>query len=338
MSFFDKKINVSKFTLDEPLFIDEIKGKMEKFTAPKLNTVDTEIVTGWSNAEDLTSTNLDNAIIAEKYLYANMRISVKKLPSGLFKMVLAQKISEYKKENGKDFIPSKVKKELKEEVAERLLPSIAPTVKNIWVIFTDDGEIFAGTTSKTEKQLLYDLVYKTLGADIECVTFEKYIEGVAPAEFFTDIFRVYDVSEFENRFYTVLSPFTLESTEESPCVKTGLSGLNVEDSSELTAALKEGKLFSKIRLSVASGLFEKYLVSGFVDENDIFTFTINANGGLDGVVLPECETFTFEELFVERTELLKSLFKLICMMAEDFSKKVSLPEYEAIKKEWIEGR
>lgn len=338
MSFFDKKINASKFSLEYPFFLDEIKEKMMNFTAPKLNTVDTEIVTGWSDAENLTSTDFSNAIIAEKYLYVNMRIAVKKLPAGLFKMMTAQKFAEYKAASGKDIIPSKVKKELKEEVAQKLLPMTAPTVKNIWVIFTDEGTVFAGTTSNSQKHLLYDLVYKTLGSNLESSTFEKSLGSIPPAEFFTDIFRFYDIAYHENSCLTVHSPFALESTQESPCVKTGLSGLNVEDSAELTAALKEGKLFSKIRLSADAGLFEKYLIAGFVDENDIFTFTIDANFGLNGVVLPECDTLTFGELLVERAELLKSLFKLIETMAEDFSKKVSLPDYELLKEEWIEGR
>lgn len=338
MSFFDKKINVSRFALTEPLFLEEIKSKLENFTAPKLNTVDTEIVTGWSDAENLTSTDFSNAIIAEKYLYVNMRIAVKKLPPGLFKMMTAQKFAEYKEQTGKDIIPSKVKKELKEEVAQKLLPMTAPTVKNIWVIFTDEGTLFAGTASNSQKQLLYDLVYKTLGMDIESVSFEKSLGSVPPAEFFTDIFRFYDIADHLNNCYTVHSPFALESIEESPCVKTGLSGLNVEDSAELKAALKEGKLFSKIRLSAGAGLFEKYLVAGFVDENDIFTFTIDKDFALSSVVLPECDTLTFGELMVERVELLKSLFKLIDEMSKEFAKRISLPDYELLKAEWIEER
>lgn len=338
MSFFDKKINVSRFTLTEPLFLEEIKRKLENFTAPKLNTVDTEIVTGWSDAENLTSTDFSKALIAEKYLYVNMRIAVKKLPAELFKMMTAQKFAEYKDQTGKDIIPSKVKKELKEEVAQKLLPMIAPTLKNIWVIFTDDGTVFAGTTSKSEKDLLFDLVYKTLGIDLESITFEKSFGSIPHAEFFTDIFRFYDIADPENSYYTVHSPFALESTEESPCVKTGLSGLNVEDSAELKTALKEGKLFSKIRLSANAELFEKYLIPGFVDENDIFTFTIDANSNLNGVVLPECDSLTFGELMVERVELLKTLFKLIDEMSKEFAKRFSLPDYEFLKAEWIEER
>lgn len=337
MSFFDKKINVSRFTF-EPVSLEEIKEKLNNFTAPKLNTVDTETVTGWSNAEDLTSTDFANSVVAEKYLYVNMRIAVKKLPAGLFKMLTAQKFAEYKKENCKDIIPSKIKKELKEEVAEKLLPKIAPTVKNIWVIFTDDGKLFAGTTSSAEKQLLYDLVYRTLDVDIVPVMPEKIIGAVPVQEFFTDIFRLYDTMELANRDFVVHSPYTLESLEDSPCVKTGLSGMDLESSSELNTALKEGKSFAKIRLSVNAGMFEKYLVAGFIDENDIFTFTLEQSGNYSGVVLPECDTLSFADLFVERIELLKSLCKLADSMMGSFAKKAALPDYEILKREWIEGR
>ena len=337
MSFFDKKINVSRFTF-EPLALEEIKSKLANFTAPKLNSVETEVVTGWSNAEDLTSSDFANSVIAEKYLYVNMRIAVKKLPAGLFKMLTAQKFAEYKKNTGRDIIPSKIKKELKEEVAQKLLPMTAPTVKNIWVIFTDDGNLFAGTASSSDKQLLYDLIYRTLDIDIEAVVPDKIISTVPVQEFFTDVFRVYDTMELCNSDYMVHSPFSLESIEESPCVKTGLSGFNLEDSAELKAALKEGKLFSKIRLSANAGLFEKYLIAGFVDENDIFTFTMEQNGSLCGVVLPECETLSLDCYFVERIELLKSLCKLADSMMGSFAKKAALHDYEILKREWIEGR
>lgn len=335
MSFFDKKINVSRFSLTEPVFLDEIKSKLENFTAPKLNMVETEILTGWSNAEDLTSTDFSNSMIAEKFLHVNMRIAVKKLPSGLFKMLMAQKFAEYKRQSGKDFVPSRVKRDLKESVAESLLPKIAPTVKNVLVTFTDDGNVFAGTTSKMEKQLLYGLVWKTLEIEMEEVTIEKQLSDINISEFFTDIFRIYDTMESVNRDYIVHSPYVLENFDDSSCVKTGLSGMSLESSRELNTALQEGKQFAKIHLSVNAAFFEKHLIAGFIDEGDFFTFKIDGNNGLSAVILPESDSMNANELFVEKTELLKTLFKLIDAMVQEFIQKISLPDYEKLKEEWI---
>ena len=194
---------------------------------------------------------------------------------------------------------------------------------------------FVGNESRLSRS---DITHYDEQRKVENITFEKSLGSIPPAEFFTDIFRFYDVTNPGNSLYTAHSPFALESTEESPCVKTGLSGLNVEDSAELTAALKEGKLFSKIRLSANAELFEKYLIPGFLDENDIFTFTIDKDFGLNGVVLPECDSLTFGELLVERVELLKSLFKLIDAMSKEFAKRFALPDYDLLKAEWIEER
>lgn len=338
MSFYNKKINAAKFKLETVFELEKIKANLELFAAPKLNTVNEEIVTGWSCAEDPTSVDFSECIIAEKYLYTNMRIAVKKLPAGLFKMMLAQKMAEYKKLNNKSFVPSTVKKELKEEVKESLLPKIAPTVKNVWVIFTDEGDVFAGTTSAKEKQLLTELVFKTTDQLMVEQSLELFLKEIPSFLFMTDIFKEYDQFEAGNRIYCVHSPYTLLASDESTCDVIGLSGSNVDDSPELQIALKEGKEFKKIRLSASAGLFEKHLVSGFVDENDIFTFTIEPDGSLIGVVLPECDTVEGSSLFVERVELLKSLFQLVEKMAVDFAERYSVPLYEELKQEWAAER
>jgi hypothetical protein len=167
---------------------------------------------------------------------------------------------------------------------------------------------------------------------------ELFLKKIPSFLFMTDIFKEYDQFEVGNRIYCVHSPYTLLARNESTCDVIGLSGSNVDDSPELRIALKEGKEFKKIRLSAAAGLFEKHLVSGFVDENDIFTFTIEPDGSLSGVVLPECDAMEGKDLFVEKVELLKSLFQLVEKMSVEFYGKYSVPLYEELKQEWAAER
>lgn len=334
MDFLNSKINVTRFKFEEPVSLEELKNALPNFAAPKLNIVDEEIVAGWSCAEDPTSVDFSECIIAEKYLCANMRIAQKKLPSGLFKMMVAKEFNAWKKETGKEFIPSKTKREIKELVKEQLLPKIAPTVKNIWVIFDDKGNCFAGTVSNKEKSIFEKLTFDTIGVYPAEQDFENIFADTSSSAFMTDIFRMFDTTELENRSFTVHSPYRLDTDDE----KIGMSGFALDLSPELNAALKSGKEFSKIRLSVSAELFEKYLVAGFLDERDIFSFTLNGNGSFSGLVLPECDTVIQNELISERVELLKSLGELIDAMAKEFVRKCQLPDYAKTVHEWITER
>lgn len=345
MSFFDKKIKLTRYKLSEEFTLDAIISKLLQYPASKLDDVKDELLCGWTRADNPASTEIDNScMVTGEYLYVNMRSAVKKLPTGLFKMLLAKKEAEYKNLNGTTVISSKVKKHLKEEVADYLLPRIVPTVTNTFVIFCKDGTVYAGTNSNSVKNSLCELVHLSLGAYLD----EQTIDNALPTELHSKfgenaVFEymtsfLFTANESDSGCY-ITPPYSLFAPSESACKKTALDGLFVQDSPEFITALKEGKLFKKVNIAVTGGYNARMGGDDVFKEDEVFYAAIDKSGSLN-ITLPETESdpSVWQGVFAEKMDMVKAVFKHIDGTLQRFIEDASKEDYCERKSRWISER
>jgi DNA recombination-dependent growth factor C len=318
-----KKINCFRLQAEDWNFdmqtaLELVKSKLAK----PLDAITDEVNIGWASgkSELILDVNEDNSVVGE-YLYLSCRIAVKKIPSGIANALLRKKITEYMTENGVDYVSGKVKKELKEEVTEFLLPRVMPTVKSVWVVVCPDGLVLVGSTRPNDIDSVWSLFMDTFDRNLDRVsdfTIDK--KEFSELYFLTDLFRQSDMMIAD---FSVSAPFTFVSTTEDD-VSTGatVKGEICNRSTEVASALQNKKLLKKVKLSVC----------GDVENASVWTFTLDGNGGLSSLQCPESESMDFKTVFAEKVQSIRDLFTWIDDRFDDFNSDI---EMEAKFNRWI---
>ena len=318
MSFTNKKIKLMVFSYDknDNISIDRIRDN----AACLLDHLPLENGTqniGWvSGSSELDVTMPDEQIKVGENIYIAMRIATRRISSGLLKAVLRKKMDEYKKLNGVQFIPGKVRKELKEEAENRLIRNATPTIKTSFCIINPAaGKVYAGVASKTEVDLFLQLFFKTFGIMLEPmigVIMDDTDEcEEMKHEFMTWLFRLSEINETEG-IYTY-PPFDFISLdEEKPCTRSVGYGFAAQHSPEVATALKNHKLLKKIKLAVTGEQ-----INGF-SERDVCRFTMNSNFSLIGLEMPEGEEMEDTARFAEKINLIDMLYTWLSDMMQQF--------------------
>ena len=310
--FTEKKIKCFRFKADGwkndmPTALEMVRNNLAK----PLDLITDEVNIGWAagKSELILDVNETNSTVGE-YLYLSMRIAVKKIPSGIANALLRKKIAEYMAVNHVSYISRKVKEELKDEVAEFLLPRVMPTVKSVWVVICPDGVVFAGSVSTNDLDSLCVLFQKTFDIELKTVTeFVQPGQKFSELYFLTDLFRQSDTLTADN--FSVSAPFTFVSTTECD-VATGatIKGDVCNRSSEVASALNNRKLLKKVNLNVCAD-----------GENaQTWKFTLDGNGGLSGLVCPESEEIEHTAVFCEKVQSIRDLFDWIDLKYQIFLK------------------
>lgn len=318
-----KKINCFRLQAEDWNFdmqtaLELVKSKLAK----PLDAITDEVNIGWASgkSELILDVNEDNSVVGE-YLYLSCRIAVKKIPSGIANALLRKKIAEYMAENGVDYVSGKVKKELKEEVTEFLLPRVMPTVKSVWVVVCPDGLVLVGSTRPNDIDSVWSLFMDTFDRNLDRVsdfTIDK--KEFSELYFLTDLFRKSEVNIFND--FSVSAPFTFVSTtEEDVCTGATIKGEICNRSSEVASALHNKKLLKKVKLCVSSE-----------DDDRVWHFTLDGNGGLSGLECPESESMDFNTVFAEKVQSVRDIFSWVDDKFEDFN---SDAEIEQKFNRWI---
>jgi DNA recombination-dependent growth factor C len=315
-----KKINCFRLQAEDWNFdmqtaLELVKSKLAK----PLDAITDEVNIGWASgkSELILDVNEDNSVVGE-YLYLSCRIAVKKIPSGIANALLRKKIAEYMAENGVDYVSGKVKRELKEEVTEFLLPRVMPTVKSVWVVVCPDGLVLVGSTRPNDIDSVWSLFMDTFDRSLDRVSDFSVGKEFFELMFLTDLFRQSEVNVFND--FSVSAPFTFVSTTEDD-VSTGatIKGEICNRSSEVASALHNKKLLKKVKLCVSS-------------DDRLWLFTLDGNGGLSSLQCPESESMDFKTVFAEKVQSIRDLFAWIDDRFDDFNSDI---EMEAKFNRWI---
>ena len=317
MSFMNPKIKLMVFSFNENATIstDRIRANAACLLdhLPLENGVQN---IGWvaGNCE-LDVEMPDEQIKIGENIYIAMRVATRRISSGLLKAVLRKKMDEYKKLNVVQFVPGKVRKQLKEEAENRLIRNATPTIKTSFCVITPNGKVYAGVSSKTEVDLFLNLFFKTFGIMLEPVigVVMDDVDECAEMkhEFLTWLYRLSENDETEGIY--AYPPFDLISLEEEKlCTRSVVYGNAVQHSTELVTALKNRKLLKKIKLAVTAAQ-----IAGF-SGNDVCRFTMNNNFSLAGLELPEGEELEDAARFAEKIALIDMLYAWLESMMQQF--------------------
>lgn len=344
MSFEDKKIKAFMFRTGNE-WSNEIRAlaveNIRDHRAAKLDEVDEEVNIGWASGKSELDTEIyeSNCMVGD-HIHLSMRIAVRKVPTGIARAMYRKKAAEYMAVNSVDYVSAKMKKQMKEEVHEYLLPRSMPTIKSVWVIIRPDGTVYAGTASRTERDQLCELFFKTFRVDLVPCDFHSCKEGEdvpdticesPDLEFLTDLFRQSDSGEAHD--FIVEPPFDLISANgEGMCTRAMAVGECASSSREVRAALDEKKLLCKTKLCVTGESIPGY------QPGDAWKFVLNRDGSLVGLSTPEGEEMNFAGRFVERIDMLSAIFVWILEKFRDFMKRAALPEYAETREAWLRER
>ena len=324
-----KKIKASKMFADQALEMtwDEAIAMIREHKACRLDDASEKPHIGWASGkcELITDVTTEN-IIADRFLDLTMRITVRKPQASMVRALLRKKIAEYKKENGVSFLSDKIRRELKQEVLDYILPSTIPTVKSVWVVIDRcDGKkcnIYSGAVTKSDKSALAMLIYETFKMDVKPLSLNDilFTHGVQELDgnedlcFLTDLYFSNEVGE------TVVSPvYLVDPEKEQKAVKISVSGVEAMDSAEVRAAFAQNKKCSKLYM-VLSG----EAVPGMWDERDYWQFTLDCSGNFTGLALPETEEIKPNAVFDDRMRMIGCLFSWLEEKYVNFSGKISV--------------
>lgn len=326
----NKKIKASVMLADQSLEMtwDEALAMIREHKACRLDDATDKPHIGWAsgNCELITDVTAENSVVADRFLDLTMRITVRKPQASMVRALLRKKIAEYKKENGVSFLSGKIRRELKQEVLDYILPSTIPTVKSVWVVLDKcDGQkcrIYSGAVTESDKSALAMLIYETFKMDVKTLSLNDilFTHGVQELDgnedlcFLTDLYFSHDVGE------TVVPPvYLVDPEKEQKAIKISVSGVEAMDSAEVRAAFAQKKKCSKLCM-VLSG----EAVPGMWDERDCWQFTLDRSGNFTGLALPETEEIEPNAVFGDRMRMIGCLFTWLECKYFSFADKIQV--------------
>lgn len=247
----------------------------------------------------------ENSLI-DGYVVLNVRQTEKKINAGMLKAIIQREEAAYMKANCLEFVPRRVRNQIKEDAVDRLMQTAPLSVKGTEVVF-DGEQLIIGATSERECYTVCELLLKSLGVVPE---WKKHTDATgdsfgAGRKFLTWLFNCVKERVSMPGFVQVmiegplelLAPDDCDSAEKGNCTKAKLEGGTVANSIELDTALAIKKTIRKAKLALVKG-------------DDVWKFTFDADAwNFSGMELPkECETFAdrmdaIRELYDEMEKL-----------------------------------
>ena len=156
-------VTVTTFKLNAPWPEDAV----ELFSANRAGTLDSvkdDVQVGWTTGRCLLDSNLDeNSVIAGSCWYLNLRKAERKIPSSLLNAICKREELVYMRANELDFVPSKVKKEIKAEAIEQYLMKMPPAISATPMVYDPAAKLlYLGTASTKQIEDFIGFFYQTL--------------------------------------------------------------------------------------------------------------------------------------------------------------------------------
>ncbi len=322
MSFQKGSIALTIFKLKESL----PENYLELFSAKaagKLDDVKDEPQIGWVSGRHLLETKIDDetAYGGGSYFHLNLRTAEKKIPSSFLSALCTMRELLFMQEEQIDFVPSKKRKEIKQDVVEDYTNKMTPTLTGIpFVVDSKTNILYLGTGSLAQIDNFIAFFIKTVNIEpipmcpkeIVLTEFKEDVvhlpiinfsdsenqESEVGFDFLTWLWyssekKTADISldNFGKFHIFIEAPLTL--TFSSDDVKgagetTVKKGGNPSESAEVKAALKVGKKLKKAKLWLCR-------------DEDMWKCTFDAEKfNFSGLQLPEGEQMDSADRFAER--------------------------------------
>jgi hypothetical protein len=366
MSFDQGNISFRICRLPEAMPADTIARFAEHAAGP-LDRVKDEPQWGWVSPRHLLDSHIsDETIYNAGFYHLCLRQAERKIPASLLsaecRMIELARMAE----KGHERLGNKERKTIKEEVQQRLLPTMPPQISGIYfAIDCTEKLLYTSATSTNQLDLFLAFFKKTIGFEPipytpEIVTAERFgldpgsipALGISPDPDYADGRPNGSLGE---NFLTWLWFFQEERGGVLPATKIGEFSLMIEgplvlvsdedgagavesvirkglptQSAEAKAALTVGKKLKRAKLILARNPGEEWAVT--VDADFIFR----------GLKMPDGEAMDRESIFEERMTNLfifqTVFFNLYKRFLDEMSDSKKASDYQESAKKWIANR
>ena len=159
-------VTVSTFRLNGPWPEDALE-KFNAYRAGTLDSVKDDVQVGWTTGRCLLDSNLDeNSVIAGGCWYLNLRKAERKIPSSLLNAIVKREELVYMRANELDFVPSKVKREIKAQAVEQYLMKMPPSIAFTPMVYDPAAKLlYLGTGSAKQIEDFIGFFYQTMNLE-----------------------------------------------------------------------------------------------------------------------------------------------------------------------------
>lgn len=171
MGFDSGNLSFRMFYLPEGMPEDAIERFAEN-AAPSLIALDREGISGWVTGHHLLDReiNEDRAYMAG-YLYLQLMKAELKIPEKLLRAEIKMGELVRLRDEGIDFISHQMRSEIRQEVIDRLLPDMPPTLSEIPIVYDRQEKIlYAGALTDKQAEALTVIFQKTIGSSLVMLT------------------------------------------------------------------------------------------------------------------------------------------------------------------------
>ena len=143
---------------------------LENFNAYRAGTLDSvkdDVQIGWTTGRCLLDSNLEeNSVKAGGCWYLNLRKAERKIPSSLLNAIIKREELVYMRANELDFVPSKVKREIKAQAIESYLMKMPPAIAATPMVYDPAAELlYLGTGSTRQIEDFIGFFYQTMNLE-----------------------------------------------------------------------------------------------------------------------------------------------------------------------------
>jgi hypothetical protein len=349
-------LSILKLTKDLP---DDALEKLDAMKAGKLDEVKDEQQVGWVSGRHLLERRIDEeTAFLGGHIFLNLRTAQRKVPSALLNAEAKMEELVYIKATGNSDVPRKVRREIKEDIIEKRLPQMVPSISGMpLVIDQTDNTVYLGATSIRQIDNFLAIFNDSVGvAPIQMTAEEIMIEEKFDPRKYMGMplsdAEVDDIYSPGRDFLTWLWYFSEEENGTIEVRDYGKFAVAIDGplsfiadgqgahesvvrkgnplkSAEARAALNVGKKLKKAKLVICRE--DETWTTGFDADN--FTFS--------SVGLPEGEEMDYASRFAERINNLHIFKNTFRTLFVEFLNQVKADNWKdklAVIKNWVEKR
>ena len=177
MSFDHGSVSLSVFDLPEKL-PDDLPQLFAARKAGPLDAVGSEIQLGWVAGRHLLDTDFSGEGVAPGgCCYVALRQAVRKIPASLLNALCKREECALLAAEKRDFLKSREKREIREEITEKYIQKMPPTISGIPVVIDPlRRRLYAGATGRNQIDLIIEKIYEILQQEPVQITPEYFME------------------------------------------------------------------------------------------------------------------------------------------------------------------
>ena len=166
MPFERGSITITTFRLNGT-WPEDALANFHAYRAGTLDSVKDDAQVGWTTGRCLLDSNLDeNNVIAGGCRYLNLRKAERKIPSSLLNAIIKREEIVYMRANELDFVPGKVKREIKAQAIEQYLMKMPPSIAATPRVYDQAAKLlYLGTGSAKQIEDFIGFFYQTMNLE-----------------------------------------------------------------------------------------------------------------------------------------------------------------------------